>query len=248
VATAIARLPALISLDLSSNAIAARGAAALAPLSAITSLRALNVGGNKLQCNGASALAPTLSALAPGLVSFEIGRNWLRSQGARALAPHLSRMAQLQRLGLAWNALGMGGTWVALRAVSALSTLQHIDLAENDVYDKGVALFVNFRSKQGALPALKRLDLSGNFITEVGVAALLPALPGFQHLDLRMNAIGDAGLGALVDAAPTALAQMTCLDVGGCDVGREAAAECAGKLAAFPHLQHRGLQQRPRRR
>ena len=171
------------------------------------------------------------------LQQYDSGRKALPRSSATA---HCAQVTLLT----SWNGFGIGGTMRLLKLLTSLTRLQHLDLAENDLYDRGAHAVAQARKQ---LPSLTRLDLGGNFIGSNGLSAVVEMCTGLCHLDLSMNTFDEAGLEELC-AASKVLCKLTCLDLGGHEWERSAVAEATGALAAYPDLQHRGLQQRQRRR
>ena len=122
-------------------------------------------------------------------------------EGACALAACLMKgaMAELVELRLERNAIGDASVRMlatSVNASGALSKLSTLNMAHNNVTDKG---FTTFAACTPALKALKVLDFSHNQINADGVRALLAAvarggLALCSVLDLSSNQIPDASL------------------------------------------------------
>ena len=87
-------------------------------------------------------------------------------------------------------------------------TLQHLDLWKKQIGDTEVSILaaaIQPKEGKGALPRLKKLNLSDNNIGDAGVTALASALgqgalPLLSSLNLFCNQIGDSGLSNFVTA------------------------------------------------
>ena len=85
--------------------------------------------------------------------------------------------------------------------------LRDLSLEGCDMGDEGLRWLADVG---GAFPALTRLDLSGNEISDTGVLSLVnsPLWPRLTYLVLGANPISDEGARTLADAPPTALANL----------------------------------------
>jgi len=111
--------------------------------------------------------------LTNGLSHIRLGGCYLGDDGLRPIIASLARVPRLRTLGLAHNGLGDGSIQALAEALSA--------------------------SPGRVLPALQRLWLFGNDISDEGVISLTKLfeageLPRLAKLGLGANRIGDAGV------------------------------------------------------
>jgi len=122
--------------------------------------------------------------LTNGLSHIRLGGCYLGDDGLRPIVASLARVPRLRTLGLAHNGLGDGSIQALAEALSA--------------------------NPGRVLPALQRLWLFGNDISDEGVISLTKLfeageLPRLAKLGLGANRIGDAGVQALARCGRTAL-------------------------------------------
>lgn len=122
--------------------------------------------------------------LTNGLSHIRLGGCYLGDDGLRPIVASLARVPRLRTLGLAHNGLGDCSIQALAEALSA--------------------------SPGRVLPALQRLWLFGNDISDEGVISLTKLfeageLPRLAKLGLGANRIGDAGVQALARCGRTAL-------------------------------------------
>lgn len=169
---------ALISLDLSGNAIDATGAAVLSTSlkrlgEASGALQSLSLSGNLIGPTGSAVVAPGLGQLA-GLTYLDLSSNYLKDDGVLALVTTL-----------------VGET-------SRMTGLAELRLDTNEVRQAGALALAQ-------LGSLKRLSLKDNLLKDEGAVALAAALAnrgmfkksGLQSLNVQKNGIGEEGARAL---------------------------------------------------
>jgi len=150
-----------------------------------------------------------------------------------------------------------GGLLPDIAACTHLSRVRVLDLEKNDLGDadldalsnsphlarlRGLLLWSNrvgdsgLRSLLGGLPALERLDLSGNIIGDGGAESLSfsPALSRFRLVDLSSNQIGDQG--ALALAASAYAGSLGWIDLARNPIGTAGQAALRDKLAGRVHV------------
>lgn len=178
-----APLRGLEQLELGSNGMGDKGAAALAEaLPELLRLRALDLADNALSgtASGCVALLRSLHAL-KSLTRLSLGKNELMPEGAAELARSLHRHSQLRSLNLGHNRLCQAGRpgFDALAAMlPQLEALQELGLGKNELGPQGAAL----------------------------LASALPRLRGLRKLTCGSNALGDDGVRCLADALEDGLA------------------------------------------
>ena len=217
-ATAIAALENLTSLDLSHNSIGDDGAKAIAALQKLTSLDLSN---NSIGDEGATAI----SAL-KNLTSLNLWDNNIGDEGAKAIAA----LKNLTSLDLDGNSIGDEGA----NAIAVLENLTSLVLDENEIGTDGaqaiaalhnlvrLGLSNNSIGEEGAqaIAALKRLtslDMDGNSIRTEGAHAIA-TLHNLTELNLSYNGIGDEGAKAIA-----ALQNLTSVTLAGNSIGVDGA-------------------------
>ncbi|CAJ1349710.1 unnamed protein product [Effrenium voratum] len=113
----------------------------------------------------------------------------------KALAPQ-----PLRRLNLGYNALGLQGISVLLKAAESRawsSSLSSLGLEMNGLGDKGCAKIVE--SLQ-LLPSLSILELGWNELTEASAKVLLPLVPQLRRLGLGGNSLKQGGISLALQA------------------------------------------------
>jgi Ran GTPase-activating protein (RanGAP) involved in mRNA processing and transport len=138
-ASSLARMAQLTSLDLSLNDIGDAGAASLAPsLAPMAQLTSLKLGYNAIGDAGAASLAPSLVRMAR-LTSLDLSDNGIYAAGAASLAPSLAQMAQLTSLDLSDNGIGAAGAASLAPSLALMAQLTSLDLGGNDIGAAGAA-------------------------------------------------------------------------------------------------------------
>ncbi|CAJ1425889.1 unnamed protein product [Effrenium voratum] len=113
----------------------------------------------------------------------------------KALAPQ-----PLCRLNLGYNALGLQGISVLLKAAESRawsSSLSSLGLEMNGLGDKGCAKIVESRQ---LLPSLSILELGWNELTEASAKVLLPLVPQLRRLGLGGNSLKQGGISLALQA------------------------------------------------
>ncbi|KAF6259342.1 hypothetical protein COO60DRAFT_1015778 [Scenedesmus sp. NREL 46B-D3] len=187
-------------------------------------LRVLQLSGNALGPKGLKQLLAGLAAaqaaagdsLLTQLQVLELGCNTLGDAGAAALAQCYEHLSSLQLLGLSGNGIGADGARALFGCLTGSSSSSSAaggsSSACSPARSQPGAAFGSTAAaaaaRQQALPALRVLQLGGNFLGDAGAAALAAALPGLQQLrqlELQDNySIGCEGVRALAAALPLA--------------------------------------------
>ncbi|KAI9217132.1 hypothetical protein BC828DRAFT_408786 [Blastocladiella britannica] len=159
--------------------------AALLPVGLTT----LALDGNALQDEGVSALSPRLPSTR--LETLSLPANDIGDAGMEVLALHLP--PTLKELRLWGNRIGDAGVRALAHRIPP--ALKELDLSDNAIGDFGVLAFLSY------LPAtLTQLHLSENQVGAIGAAAIaewIPSTTALRRLDLIGNRIGQVGMAAL---------------------------------------------------
>ncbi|KAL0237617.1 hypothetical protein PCE1_001011 [Barthelona sp. PCE] len=125
-------------------------------------------------------------------------------EGLQHLAVCINHNANLKRLDL-WSC--NCSNLVHLFPLISQSRIESLNLGANNLDDESMFVLSEYVQKDGALPALRELDLSNNSITKVGCRYLmvLLRLRNLTSLDLRANKIDSRGLIHLIEAIPSSL-------------------------------------------
>jgi hypothetical protein len=152
-------------------------------LAGLSALELLNCGQTKLSDEGLKSLAGLRS-----LRSLHLDRTKVTDKGLK----HLAGLRALQTLDLEFTAVGEG-----LKDLAGLESLQTLNLAQTQVTDKALKDLIALKSLKSlnlcaglrgrvtdaglkelaGCKSLQRLDLTGQNVTEAGVAELRKALP-----------------------------------------------------------------------
>jgi uncharacterized protein (TIGR02996 family) len=155
---------AIRTLDLAENAIGAAGAAALAGSPRLSHVTRLDLASNPLGAEGALRVAQGLAL--PAL--RELDASWCRL-GPEAAALGTSRCLDgLTKLDLCGNAIG-DAAFAELLASPYLRRLEELAIGDNALHDESLRALC---ARADALPALAKLRLENNPITDAGLHAL----------------------------------------------------------------------------
>lgn len=146
----------------------------------------------------------------PHVTELRLHDNLLGDAAAAALADALAAgtLPELRVLTLNSNCIGDAGFSALAGQMQpglALGMLQEIGLRQNLLADGALAALAG-SLRQGSMPALRRLLLGGNALTDDGIVLLSTALIATRALgaltvlELQKNQIGDAGAQALAAA------------------------------------------------
>jgi len=224
----LGRSGTLSSLDLSGNALGRTPASpkalgALCPPPCRT-LRTLCVSGCKLGDHDAAALFRALAAMAEcRLERLDVSRNSISDKGAAALAKALGEKGvRCEVLVLAGNAIRDRGVSAVAGAVARNPgvSLEKLDVAETGMREGGAeALGALLRDA----PALQRLVVSGNALSDAGLARLgegVGVAPSLLALECDSVPMTD-GAGRALLAQAKANKQLARLTLRGCGLGAE---------------------------
>ncbi|KNC50469.1 ribonuclease inhibitor [Thecamonas trahens ATCC 50062] len=186
---------ALRELNLRYNALGDSGVQVLADALVGSRLEVLNLDRNGVTYRGASALAAVLANPGCPLTSLSLFNNELGDAGVAVLASAgLANNQRLKSLTLRKTGAGADAASQLGVALQANTSLTYLDLDDNGLGDRGIALLADglfFNSG-----SLRELKLQFNDVGEAGAAALFKARNGrlsLSHLDLGHNALGADG-------------------------------------------------------
>jgi hypothetical protein len=176
---------------------------------------------NHLQSAGVAVLAAAaLRGMFPALTRLDLFATDAEATGASVLSRAASHgaFAKLQMLDLGNDALGDNGVAELAAAVSTVIVtvrgtagthtfhdLRSLFLVRNQITAVGARSLAEAIGREGVLPQLAYLDLSGNQLGDEGAAALAQALiggalPHLLTLDARENNLTDSGRAQLATA------------------------------------------------
>eukprot|EP00249_Psilotum_nudum_P022258 c28439_g2_i1 orf=151-1761(+) len=127
-----------------------------------------------LEDKGATALAEALGAGAPGLRVLELAGNEITENSARAIADCISSKFKLVKLNLAENELKDKGVLTVCEVLmKGHDDLTELDFSSNDIGRIGASAAAKAVAQK---PKFKLLSIDGNHISESGVEAVKEAL------------------------------------------------------------------------
>jgi hypothetical protein len=219
-------LPDLHTLELS--VLPTEGLAAFAKIRSFPALGRLFLKEAHFDGEGAGALG---KAGMLQLANLTLIHSRLRNDDVTVLAKS-GLFAKLRVVSLGSNAIGDKGVAAIADSPSA-ANLRVLRLGDNSFGKKGLDTL----ARPGAFPNLTTLDLHSSLKRKATPADLVRFLtelhlPQLRHLDLTGRPLDDAGARAL--AGNPTFANLTCLDLGDCQIGTPGAAA----LFASPPLQH----------
>jgi Ran GTPase-activating protein (RanGAP) involved in mRNA processing and transport/ubiquinone biosynthesis protein COQ9 len=230
---ALTHLTALTSLDLGDNSLNEEDVARIFGAAAgagMTRLLRLELNGNNCASDTVSLTAgrdlSRCLALNTCITSLNLAGNAIGSVGLAALLPALTHLTALTSLNLGGNSLKEEDVARIFGAVAAagMTRLQRLELRGNNCASDTVSLTAGRElSRCLALnTCITSLNLAGNAIGSVGLAALLPALPhltALTSLDLGDNSLNkeDAAriCGAVAAAGMTRLQRLELYEIDG---------------------------------
>lgn len=150
----------------------------------------------------------------PALADLSLGHNWVSMAGMRRVC----------------DALVEAGGKAARARGASVGGLTSLSLREGPMASLGPRSMAGIAPPLRALRALRRLDLSGHGLKAPGATTLcgcFGALRELQELRLEENGLGDEGLLVLQEGILRArgtgwLQELTCMWVGGNEIGQEA--------------------------
>ncbi|MGE0041936.1 MAG: protein kinase [Vicinamibacterales bacterium] len=184
-AVVLAATPATLErLSAAGNGLGPDGARVVAGVDAACRPGAVDLSRNALGPEGLDAL--TRAAAFAGVRSAALASNGLGTGDGTAMAGALDRLAALDRLVLADNAITDGAA-AALAVAATAGRLAALDLSLNRIEDAGASALA-----RGAWPCLRALDLDRNGLGLGAAASLVgsPGLPVLCRAGFTGNAIG----------------------------------------------------------
>tara|TARA_B110000977_G_scaffold158602_1_gene202178 strand:- start:21042 stop:22967 length:1926 start_codon:yes stop_codon:yes gene_type:complete len=205
-----------------------------------SSLVSFSAEGDEIDAAAGAILGEAL-VMCTKLETVRFARNPLGDAGAAALSRNVASFAGLTSLTLSRCDIGDVGAAAVAKALPV--TLMMLDLSSNEITALGLG-YLSAVWREGKVPALSRLNISGNDIGPGGGAELAEALPtgtpALECLDLRGCFLSDAGLRWLAPALPSC-ENLVELHLGSNGVGDGAAAALAEALPGMSRLRVLGL-------
>ena len=178
---------ALVSLDINGNNIKANGCQKI--LNAIlgdggveggkkiSKLRALDLGYNPIGPDGAKIVANSFKF---DEVLEDLRLGWCHvgnKEGAEAIADIIRYNTSIKKMDLRGNTLGDKGVETIARTLRVVNdSLTDLNLGFNEIKDKGVYSFAKMLKEGGGGGGLKEVNLSNNYVTKLGEAAISEAV------------------------------------------------------------------------
>jgi Ran GTPase-activating protein (RanGAP) involved in mRNA processing and transport len=225
----LAKLPALVDLELESGELGNPGATLLARIP--QPLAALRLGNNDIGPSGGRALAS--AAFAPSLTLLDLESNPLGDEGGCAIASS-TRFDQLATLSLKghWDQRFGPATAEAIARGPLTATLETLDLTRSRIGAAGAAALAN-----APFAKLARLRLADAAIGDDGLIAIARSelLAKVRSIDLADNGITDAGAAALC-SLDIPLDKLAYIHLGNAKLGAETTRHLVDKLGARVHV------------
>jgi Ran GTPase-activating protein (RanGAP) involved in mRNA processing and transport len=219
-ASALARITTIHSLDIEGNPVGDVGLLAL--VSAIVAPRSLMLDTARVSAAGVRALSDILRSKL-GLTELSLnhsevadGTGSFGDAGATELAAAIVHLTALMRLTLSGNAMGDAGATAVGSALTAHTRIKLLSLQEDNIGVAGIKAF----SHVLALSGLETLDLSCNDMGNAGAVALATVLSGrkLTELDISHNGITDLCASPLFQKL-ACFTSLNTLNLGGNDFG-----------------------------
>lgn len=212
IAEGLAEAKELVSIDLSDNALGAKGIRAIGDiLSGQTALKSLKLCNNGLAADAGEIIAANLTKVSPTkLRLLHFHNNLLENAGAKALAPIVEASPELEDFRFTGLRVHHDG---AVRISQALK--------------------VN-------APSLRKLNLADNNFGSPGAVALGAALSKtkiLEELILRDTALGDEGVLAVMKGLRNVASHIRVLDLSGNDMTVESSRALKRTLSNMPSLE-----------
>ncbi|CAD7700807.1 unnamed protein product [Ostreobium quekettii] len=248
-------------LDLSHNALGAKGIRACAPLwKSQADLESISLG--NIGCSADACVAVEELVVAEGLTSLTFFNNCSEDEGAKAIAKLLTRSPKMREFRMESSRVGPEGGMALVQGLCAGTCLVSLDISDNPmgaevadglaallrqqagltsliVSDTGLTAGGVKTLSQALLEGVPLLEILGIALVEMtadGARALAPALEAKKHLKrlyLRENELEDEG--ALVIAGAVAkISVLQELDIEENDMSDEGALAIAGSLKGKP--------------
>jgi hypothetical protein len=135
--------------------------------------------------------AQTHAAAGTGLLAqlqvLDLGCNALGDAGAATLAQYWEQLSSLQLLGLSGNGIGADGARALFGCMSSGNSSCSVSVSRSNGRKPGsqtgdAVSSTQIAARQQWLPALRVLQLGGNFLGDAGASALAAALPELWQL------------------------------------------------------------------
>uniref|UniRef100_A0A7S1XHW4 Ran GTPase-activating protein 1 n=1 Tax=Erythrolobus australicus TaxID=1077150 RepID=A0A7S1XHW4_9RHOD len=175
---------ALEELDLSDNALGAKGVTACgALLENARNLARLTLCNNGLAADAIDNVTRALTANATAttkLKTLHFFNNLMESAGARALVPLLRASPALEDFRFSSLRVARDGGEAIAAALAECPELQRVDLSDNTLGERAAMLLAD-AIRAGKLPKLVSLNMRDTAISDAGALALLRALAAARH-------------------------------------------------------------------
>ena len=221
----------LVSLDLSHNALGARGVSELArALPTMPSLVQLNLSATGAADVGAQALAKAIEEGCPGLRYLELAGSFVKDAGGAAFASMLRAGVALETLNLGWNSIRAHAARELAEAAVKSPLLQRFCGLPLGELRRGQLppvppLTERDRARRPAIDPKEELHLQGQGCGAPGahvVAALLAGLPRLVAIVMPFQDLKEEGAVAIATAAKASCPRLRFLMLSRNDVGWEA--------------------------
>ena len=205
-----------------------------------TTLTQLNLGRNGISGLGTEAICKALHSNHV-MTHLSLSVNTIGDSGAEALAGELQSPAtQLSYVNLEGCKITSLGAEALAGALQTNRSLKYLGLGDSDISCSATALAEALRLNR----TLTQLDLSANFIGDLGTEVICKALQSnhvMTHLFLGDNTIGDSGAVALAEALKSPATQLSYLELYRCHITTFGVEILAGALQTNRSLTHLNL-------
>ena len=187
-------------LNISSNTFSSKGVIAIGHLlESNKTLRSISLSRNKLTDTDLELLCSSMEDTDNNLETVDLSFNSFTPEAGHTIGRFLSVSRKLKDLKISGNNFGALGIRPILEGLRENYTLKKLDIAFNEISDRGMKVLGGMQSLGKALTSL---DLSDNFITFRGIKHFVPVLESntsLTVLKLDNNQIGTNGLKFLLE-------------------------------------------------
>lgn len=266
IADALSDCTGLLSLDLSDNALGAKGVRAVSSLvSAQTALESVKFCNNGLSGDACALIAESLSAAVETLRTIHFHNNLSENAGAVALAPFVERCAALEDFRFSSLRVGRAGCVRICEALAPAAErgLRVLNVSDNSFGPEGAAALATTLADATALEelairdcllgdkgcllaieavaasGLREVDISGNECgkrTAKGVQALFEKCKKIERFAAEDNEFGNQGAVMIAEAIEVAGGLKT-VNLNSCEIGGRGAKAVADAAAGCDSIQ-----------